>query len=142
MSLVSKLFGVMMLVVAIALLYRLVPNDSSYQGYSTQRLLEEVKSTNKPVIVDFSKSGCAACKELEEITFPNLEVKEQLKRFKFIHIDITKYTKDDQQMLKKYNLFGAPNLIFFDSNHSYLPNKNLSGYIEPKRLQKHLQTIQ
>jgi len=142
MNMVSKLFGVMMLVMAIALLYRLVPNNSSYQGYSIQRLFDEVRSTDKPVIVDFFKAGCAACKELEEITFPNEDVKEQLKRFKFIHIDITKYTKDDQQMLKKYNLFGAPNLIFFDSNHNYLPNKNLSGYIEPKRLQKHLQTIQ
>jgi thiol:disulfide interchange protein DsbD len=141
MSLVSKLFGVMMLVVAIALLYRLIPNDSSYQGYSTQRLLKEVKSTNKPVIVEFSKAGCAACKELEEITFPNPDVKEQLKRFKFIHIDITKYTKDDQQMLKKYNLFGAPNLIFFDSNHSYLPNKNLSGFVKPQDLSKHMQGI-
>ena len=141
MSLVSKLFGVMMLVVAIALLYRLVPNDSSYQGYTTQRLLDEVKSTNRPVIVDFSKAGCAACKELEEITFPNPEVKEQLKRFKFIHIDITKYTKDDQQMLKRYNLFGAPNLIFFDSNHTHLPSKNLSGFVRPQDLSKHMRGI-
>jgi thiol:disulfide interchange protein DsbD len=141
MSMVSKLFGVMMLIMAIALLYRLVPNDTTSQGYSVQRLLSEVNSTNKPVIVDFSKAGCAACKELEEITFPNKQVKEQLKRFKFIHIDITKYSKDDQAMLKKYNLFGAPNLIFFDSNHTYLPNKNLSGFVKPKDLAKHMNDI-
>jgi thiol:disulfide interchange protein DsbD len=44
-------------------------------------------------------------------------------------------------MLKKYNLFGAPNLIFFDSNHSYLPNKNLSGFIKPQDLTNHMRGI-
>jgi len=141
MNMVSKFFGVLMLVMALAMLYRLVPNDSGDLGYSIARLEKEVKSSNKPVIVDFYKAGCASCKELEEITFPNEKVQEELKRFKFIHIDVTNYTKDDKDMLKKYKLFGAPNLIFFDKNNKFLEEKSLSGFVKPKDLEEHLKSI-
>jgi len=141
MNMVSKFFGVLMLVMALAMLYRLVPNDSGDLGYSIARLEKEVKSSNKPVIVDFYKAGCASCKELEEITFPNEKVQEELKRFKFIHIDVTNYTKDDKDMLKKYKLFGAPNLIFFDKDNKFLEEKSLSGFVKPKDLTTHLKSI-
>jgi thiol:disulfide interchange protein DsbD len=141
MSMVSKFFGVLMLAMAMAMLYRLVPNDSGDLGYSITRLESEVNATNKPVMVDFYKAGCASCKELEEITFIDPKVQEELKRFKFIHIDVTKYTDDDKAMLKRYNLFGAPNLIFFDTKHRFLKDKSLSGFVKPKDLVKHLKDI-
>ena len=141
MSMVSKFFGVLMLVMAMAMLYRLVPNDSGDLGYSIARLESEVNATNKPVIVDFYKAGCASCKELEEITFPNPKVQKELKRFKFIHIDVTKYTDEDKAMLKRYNLFGAPNLIFFDNKHRFLKDKSLSGFVKPEDLESHLKSI-
>jgi len=141
MSMVSKFFGVLMLVMAMAMLYRLVPNDSGDLGYSIARLESEVNAANKPVMVDFYKAGCASCKELEEITFIDPKVQEELKRFKFIHIDVTKYTDDDKAMLKRYNLFGAPNLIFFDTKHRFLKDKSLSGFVKPKDLESHLKSI-
>jgi thiol:disulfide interchange protein DsbD len=141
MSMVSKFFGILMLIMAFAMLYRLVPNDSGDLGYSITRLEAEVNATDKPVMVDFYKAGCASCKELEEITFVNPEVKRELKRFKFIHIDVTKYTPNDKEMLKRYNLFGAPNLIFFDSKNHFIPQKSLSGFVNPKDLLKHLKEI-
>jgi len=141
MSMVSKFFGVLMLAMALAMLYRLIPSDTTHQGYSISKLEREVNASSKPVMVDFSKAGCASCKELEEITFPNKEVKEELKRFKFIHIDVTKYTDEDKAMLKRYNLFGAPNLIFFDSKHKFLKDKSLSGFVKPEDLKKHLESI-
>jgi len=141
MSMVSKFFGILMLIMAGAMLYRLIPSDTTNQGYSINRLEQEVNASNQPVMVDFSKAGCASCKELEEITFPNPKVKEELKRFKFIHIDVTKYTDEDKAMLKRYNLFGAPNLIFFDSKHKFLKDKSLSGFVKPEDLKKHLESI-
>jgi len=141
MDMVSKFFGILMLVMAMAMLYRLVPNESGDLGYSIVRLESEVNASNKPVMVDFYKAGCASCKELEEITFVDPKVQEELKRFKFIHIDITDYTVNDKAMLKRYNIFGAPNLIFFDKKHKFLKDKSLSGFVEPKDLLKHLKSI-
>ena len=111
------------------------------QGYSYQRLMQEVQAAGKPVMVDIGKANCAACTELEEITFPDPAVQAALKRFKFIQIDITKYTDDDAKLLKKFHLFGAPNLLFFDSHGHPLPEKFLTGFVKPEKLVEHLKTI-
>jgi len=111
------------------------------QGYSYARLMQEVKAAGKPVMVDIGKANCAACTELEEITFPHPAVQSALKRFKFIQIDISKYTEDDAKLLKKFHLFGAPNLLFFDSKGNPLPEKFLTGFVKPEKLVEHLKTI-
>ncbi len=111
------------------------------QGWSYEKLMKAVKSAGKPVIVDIGKANCAACTELEEITFPDPAVREAMKRFKFIQIDITKYTDDDAELLAKFNLFGAPNLLFFDSQGNPLPDKFLTGFVEPEKLVEHLKEI-
>jgi thiol:disulfide interchange protein DsbD len=52
-----------------------VEEKASHRGYSIDRLLKEVVASDKPVVVDFGKESCTACKELEEITFPDPKVK-------------------------------------------------------------------
>ena len=112
------------------------------EGYSVERLAKEVAKAGKPVIVDIGKEGCAACTELENITFPNPAVKAEMKRFKFIQIDITKNTKEEQALLKKYQLFGAPNILFFDSKGKVLPDRFLTGFIEPERFVEIMKSIE
>lgn len=141
MSIISKFFGVLMLIMALFMLSRLLPNDNGDRGYSLQRLHSEVQASSKPVMIDIYKAGCASCEELEEITFPHPKVQEQLKRFTFIHLDVTDYTDEDKALLKKYNLFGAPNIIFFDKDNKYLPQKALTGFIKPEVFAKHLESM-
>ncbi|MCB4748420.1 MAG: protein-disulfide reductase DsbD, partial [Sulfurovum sp.] len=58
-----------------------VAKTKSHRGYSIERLMKEVAASSKPVVVDFGKKSCTSCKELEEITFPDPKVQEQLKKF-------------------------------------------------------------
>jgi len=116
-------------------------SDPSHLGYSVERLLKEVKASSKPVVVDFSKQSCASCRELEAITFPNPAVQNELQRFTFITIDLTKNTEDDQALLKNFDLFGTPNIIFFDTENNYLPSKSLTGFIAPEVFANHLKSI-
>ncbi len=114
------------------------------RGYSLQRLQSEIAQAakeGKPVIVDIGKQNCAACSELEHITFPHKDVKEAMKRFKFIQIDITKNTPKEQEILKHYKIFGAPNMLFFDSKGNHLPNKLQVGFIKPKDFVEHIRDI-
>ena len=117
------------------------PHSQGHLGYSIARLMREVEASDKPVVVDFGKKSCSACKELEEITFPDPKVKEQLKKFTFIQIDLSNNTDADKALLKKYELFGTPNIIFFDKNNRYLPEKSLTGFIKPEVFAKHLESI-
>ncbi|WP_052746069.1 protein-disulfide reductase DsbD [Sulfurovum lithotrophicum] len=116
-------------------------DKSSHRGYSIDRLLKEVAASDKPVVVDFGKDSCTACKELEEITFPNPKVQEALKNFTFIKVDLTDNTEDDKALLKKFELFGTPNIIFFDKDNEYMPEKSLTGFIEPEKFAEHLDQI-
>jgi len=110
-------------------------------GYTIKRLLKEVKESKKPVIVDFNKQSCPSCRELEEITFPNSAVKAEMRRFTFISIDITKFTDDDKALLKKFNLWGTPNIIFFDKENHFLDKKSITGFIKPKPFLEKLKSI-
>jgi len=111
------------------------------KSYSLSQLLHEIKSAKKPVIVDIGKENCAACTELANITFPDPRVKDAMKRFKFIQLDITKYTKDDQEIMKHFNIFGAPNILFFNSKGEPLESIFQQGFIKPERFVKILNTI-
>ncbi len=114
---------------------------SDHRGYSVSRLMDEVKASKKLVVVDFGKDSCAACTELELITFPDQKVQEELKNFTFIKIDLTNNSDDDKELLKKFELFGTPNIIFFNKKNKFLPKKSLTGFIEPEVFAEHLKSI-
>ncbi len=109
--------------------------------YSLQKLLNEIKDTKKPVVVDIGKENCAACTELAQITFPNQKVKDAMKRFKFIQLDITNYSKNDQEIMKHFKIFGAPNILFFNSQGEPLDNIFQQGFVKPERFVEILKTI-
>jgi thiol:disulfide interchange protein DsbD len=116
-------------------------SKANYKGYSIERLEQEVAQSDKPVVVDFTKKACTACKELDTITFSDKSVKEELKHFTFIKVDLSDNTKEDQAILKKYELFGTPNIIFFDTKNNYLATKTITGYIAPEPFLRHLKAI-
>jgi len=118
-----------------------VEEKASHRGYSIDRLLKEVAASDKPVVVDFGKESCTACKELEEITFPDPRVKEQLRKFTFIKVDVTDNTEAEKALLKKFELFGTPNIIFFDKENNFLPAKSLTGFIKPQEFADHLEEV-
>ena len=116
-------------------------DKASHRGYSVARLMEEVKASDKPVVVDFGKDSCTACTELEMITFPDPKVQEQLKNFTFIKIDLTDNSDDDKKLLKHFELFGTPNIIFFGKDNKYIAEKSLTGFIKPEVFAEHLKSI-
>ena len=118
-----------------------VEDKGEHLGYTVARLMKEIEASDKPVVVDFGKDSCTACAELAEITFPNPLVQEKLKKFTFIKINLTNNTEDDRALLKKFSLFGTPNIIFFDKDNKYLGDKTLSGFIKPKDFAQHLESI-
>ena len=110
-------------------------------GYSIAKLQAEVEASSKPVVVDFRKKSCASCDELEEFTFPDPAVQAELKRFTFITIDVTAGTDDEKALMKKYNAFGTPTILFFDKDNNALPSKTISGFVKADKFTKHLKTI-
>ena len=96
------------------------------------QLKEAVKNSKKPVMLDFSADWCAACKELEHNTFSNQKVEKLMSNFTLLRADVTQNSDEDKALLKKFNLFGPPALIFYDTNGKMLHKYKTIGYKPPE----------
>jgi len=96
-----------------------------------EQLEDVVKKSSKPIMVDFWATWCVSCKELDNITFKNKDVKEELSKYQLVKVDVTKNTEDDKALMKKFNLFGPPALIFY-KNGIEEKSKRIIGYKNAK----------
>jgi len=102
--------------------------------------LDKVLEANKgkKIMLDFSAEWCTACKELEEVTFANAEVKTKLSKYVLVRADVTENSAQNKELSKKYGVFGPPALIFFDKDLKVKESKTIIGFIEPEKFIAHL----
>ncbi|WP_205169580.1 thioredoxin fold domain-containing protein, partial [Burkholderia sp. LMG 13014] len=75
-----------------------------------------LKASGQPVMLDFYADWCVSCKEMEHLTFTDARVQTRLAQLHLVRADVTANNPDDQALLKRFNLFGPPGIIFFDRN--------------------------
>lgn len=139
MSIVRNFFGVLMLAMAAYLVWPVLPNSftapvNKILGFSVENKLpfSGVKSvteldaaiqgaSGKTIMLDFYADWCVSCKEMEKFTFSKPEVHTALKNIVLLKADVTENNADDQALLKRFNLFGPPGIIFFDQSGKELP---------------------
>ncbi|MEE9330928.1 MAG: protein-disulfide reductase DsbD [Methylophilaceae bacterium] len=146
MTLVRNFFGVLMLLMAAYLVWPVLPSNittpvNKLLGLSVEHSLpfERVKSvaeldaaianaSGKTIMLDFYADWCISCKEMEKFTFSKPEVQAALIDVVLLQADVTENNADDQALLKRFNLFGPPGIIFFDRAGNELPIKVI-GYV-------------
>jgi len=123
-------------------------SQSSHQGlgFNVVTSIEELDkllevNKGKKIMLDFSAEWCAACKELAEITFANVNVQEKLKEYVLIKADVTQNGTNEKALSRKYGVFGPPALIFFDKELKVMKSKTIVGFIEPKSFVAHLNSL-
>jgi thiol:disulfide interchange protein DsbD len=90
-----------------------------------------IKVSTKPVLLDFSAEWCAACHELDEITFEDKQVQALMQNFTLLRIDVTQNSDEDKALQKRFSVVGPPAIIFYDSNHNEIKNHKMIGYKPP-----------
>ncbi|PCE29689.1 protein-disulfide reductase DsbD [Burkholderia ubonensis] len=75
-----------------------------------------LRTSGQPVMLDFYADWCVSCKEMEHLTFTDSRVQARLAQLHLVRADVTANNPDDQALLKRFNLFGPPGIIFFDRN--------------------------
>ncbi|MGN6667161.1 MAG: protein-disulfide reductase DsbD, partial [Trinickia sp.] len=73
-----------------------------------------LKTSMRPALLDFYADWCVSCKEMERFTFSDKRVQARLAQLKLLRADVTANNGDDQALLKRFDLFGPPGIIFFD----------------------------
>jgi len=102
-------------------------------------LLDRYKG--KKILIDFSAKWCTSCKEFEELTFANPDVRNLLKKFVLIRVDVTDNTPQEQAIDKRYGIFGPPDIIFIDEKGKVLKSKTIVGFMEADKFIKHIKEI-
>jgi thiol:disulfide interchange protein DsbD len=98
-------------------------------------------SAGRPVMLDFYADWCVSCKEMEKFTFTDPRVREKFARMVLLQIDVTANNADDKAMLKRFQLFGPPGIILFDSQGRELAGKRVIGYQNADQFLQSLQAL-
>ncbi len=94
---------------------------------NVNELEDIVKKSSKAIMLDFWAVWCVSCKELDNITFKDERVLSVLSKYQLVKIDVTKNSEEDKVLMKKFNLFGPPALIFYKDGKEEL-HKRIIGY--------------
>lgn len=106
---------------------------------SLQQILAEQPS-GQITMLDLYADWCVSCLILEQEVFTDPDVAELLQQMVLIRADITKGSSEHQALLKHFELFGPPSLLFFNENKE-LRTLRIQGEVKADSLQQHLSTM-
>ena len=67
-------------------------------------------------MIDFTAEWCGACHELEEKTWPEPRVTEELKRYVLLRLDSTERSPAIAELWERWDVPGLPTVIVLDSD--------------------------
>lgn len=123
---------------------------SEHQGitFKPVKSIDDLKATlkqaskNKQVtLFDFYADWCVSCKEMEEVTFKDSEVKLKLSKVHKIQADVTANDNIDTELLKHFGLIGPPAILFFNDQGEELRNHRIVGYMDADKFLKHIAKV-
>jgi thiol:disulfide interchange protein DsbD len=65
---------------------------------------------------------------MERFTFSDPAIREKMGQFRRLQADVTANTEADKALLKRFQLFGPPGIIFFDATGKEIPNLRVVGF--------------
>ena len=96
---------------------------------SVAELDARLAATDRPVMLDFYADWCVSCKEMERFTFSDGAVQARMNRMLLLKADVTANNDDDKALLKRFNLFGPPGMIFFDRDGAERDGLRVVGFM-------------
>ncbi len=113
----------------------------SFQRIASPLELDQALASaeSHPVLLDFYADWCVECKRMEQVTFSDAAVRAALSEVILLRADVTKNTEADQALLRRFELFGPPALLFFDANGKERRDARIIGFADAAQLRAHLE---
>jgi thiol:disulfide interchange protein DsbD len=97
---------------------------------SLDDLRARIATADRPVMLDFYADWCVSCIEMEKFTFSDPQVAARMDRMLLLQADVTRMTPEDLALLKQFNLFGPPGILFFDARGQTAPVGRVVGFLK------------
>ncbi len=104
-------------------------NELSFsQASSLDELDAILASTDRPVMLDFYADWCVSCIQMEKLTYSDPEVASRMGKMQLVQADVTENSPEHRALLKRFNLFGPPGIIFFDEQGGLIEDVRVVGF--------------
>ena len=107
-----------------------------------EREVAAASARNQPVFLDFYADWCVDCIRMERTTFQDPRVIQAMSGVHLLKADVTANTSEHRDLMRAFNLFGPPAMVFFGSEGTELRHRRVVGYLNAERFLAHVeQTI-
>jgi len=108
---------------------------------SVAELDARIAASTRPVMLDFYADWCVSCKEMERFTFSDPTVQSRMDQMLLLKADVTANTADDQALLKRFDLFGPPGIIFFRPGGEEITGRRVVGFMPAEEFAAQLDAV-
>jgi thioredoxin:protein disulfide reductase len=105
------------------------------------KVLAQARADCKPVMIDFFADWCAACKELDHLTYVAPEIVAEARRFVTVKIDGTNESEVSDELYQRFGVKGLPTVAFIDPLGEMLQNPRVAGFLPPEKFLPEMQKI-
>jgi len=104
------------------------------------REIAAANAAGKWVMFDFYADWCVSCKEMEKYTFVDPSVASLLGTMVLLQADVTANDDVDQELLKRFGIFGPPSILFFGLDGQERKEHRVVGYLKAEKFASHVAT--
>jgi thioredoxin:protein disulfide reductase len=99
-------------------------------------------AAGRPIMLDYYADWCVACKEMEHLTFSDPQVRDRMRQALLIQADVTRDSADSRALLKRFQLFGPPAIVFLDAQGRETdPGQRVVGFMPASDFRQRLERV-
>ena len=110
-------------------------NKPEFIAINSLDQLNNIIASNKekPIMLDFYADWCVACLEFEKFTFTDKEVSTLMQQYILLKADVTENNQNDKELMKRFNIFGPPAILFFNNSGDEVKQIRTIGFKNSER---------
>ena len=140
-KIIRGIFGVLLILSGALLVNAAIqpePSEINWVDYRDQSI-EQLKTKNRPVLIDFYADWCAACKVLDRKTFRDQRVVDKSREFIMLRVDCTSPDDKCTSLTEKFKVSGLPTMVFISSKGQEIHGLRTIGFLGPTEMLKKME---